>query len=61
MILAPASSCMIRPEVTIGEIPSSIKVPEVHKVDSMRHAAAWSTQQVTFDCPHVADRSGSVG
>jgi hypothetical protein len=27
MILAPASNCMIRPDVTIGEIPSSIKVP----------------------------------
>ena len=27
MILAPASSCIIRPEVTIGEIPSSIRVP----------------------------------
>lgn len=30
MILAPASSCMIRPEVTMGEIPNSIKVPEKH-------------------------------
>lgn len=27
MILAPASSCMIRPEVTMGEMPSSIRVP----------------------------------
>lgn len=27
IIFAPASSCMIRPEVTIGEIPSSIRVP----------------------------------
>lgn len=27
MIFAPASSCMIRPEVTMGEIPSSIRVP----------------------------------
>lgn len=27
MILAPARSCMIRPEVTMGEIPSSIRVP----------------------------------
>lgn len=28
IILAPAKSCMMRPEVTIGEIPSSINVPE---------------------------------
>jgi hypothetical protein len=27
MILAPARSCMIRPEVTIGEMPSSMSVP----------------------------------
>lgn len=27
MILAPANNCMIKPDVTIGEIPSSIKVP----------------------------------
>lgn len=27
MILAPASSCMMRPEVTMGDIPSSIRVP----------------------------------
>ena len=25
--LAPASNCMISPEVTMGEMPSSIKVP----------------------------------
>lgn len=28
MILAPASSCIIKPEVTMGEIPSSIRVPK---------------------------------
>lgn len=27
MILAPASSCMMRPEVTMGEIPNSMRVP----------------------------------
>ena len=27
IILAPAKSCMMRPEVTMGEIPSSISVP----------------------------------
>lgn len=27
MILAPARSCMMRLDVTIGEIPSSINVP----------------------------------
>ena len=27
IILAPAKSCMMRPEVTMGEIPSSINVP----------------------------------
>lgn len=27
IIFAPAKSCMIRPEVTMGEMPSSIKVP----------------------------------
>ena len=26
MSLAPASNCMIRPEVTMGEIPSSMRV-----------------------------------
>ena len=32
MILAPANSCMMRPDVTMGEIPSSIKVPgKVHQ------------------------------
>ena len=28
MILAPARSCMMRPEVTMGEMPNSIRVPE---------------------------------
>jgi hypothetical protein len=28
IIFAPAKSCMIRPDVTIGEMPSSINVPE---------------------------------
>ncbi len=28
MSLAPASSCMMRPDVTMGEIPSSINVPK---------------------------------
>lgn len=27
MILAPAKSCMMRPEVTMGEMPSSMSVP----------------------------------
>lgn len=27
IIFAPASSCMISPDVTIGDIPSSIRVP----------------------------------
>lgn len=27
MILAPANNCMIKPDVTIGEIPNSINVP----------------------------------
>ncbi|RNA30810.1 hypothetical protein BpHYR1_015557 [Brachionus plicatilis] len=27
IILAPANSCMIRPEVTIGEMPNSMRVP----------------------------------
>ena len=27
IILAPAKSCMMRPEVTMGEMPSSISVP----------------------------------
>ena len=29
MIFAPAKSCMIKPEVTMGEIPSSISVPRL--------------------------------
>lgn len=31
MILAPASNCMMRPDVTIGEMPSSINVPFTDK------------------------------
>jgi hypothetical protein len=27
MIFEPASSCIIRPDVTMGEMPSSINVP----------------------------------
>lgn len=27
MILDPASSCMTRPDVTMGEMPSSMQVP----------------------------------
>lgn len=34
MILAPASSCIIKPDVTIGEIPNSIKVPAKEKEGS---------------------------
>ena len=29
MSLAPASSCMMSPDVTMGEIPSSISVPNI--------------------------------
>ena len=29
MILEPASSCMTRPEVMMGEMPSSISVPRL--------------------------------
>ena len=29
IIFAPAKSCMIKPEVTMGEIPSSIRVPRL--------------------------------
>lgn len=31
MILAPASNCIIKPDVTIGEMPNSIKVPAKEK------------------------------
>jgi hypothetical protein len=31
MIFAPAKSCIIRPDVTIGDMPSSIKVPDNKK------------------------------
>ena len=31
MIFAPASNCMMSPDVTIGEIPNSIKVPKTRK------------------------------
>lgn len=37
IILAPASSCIMRPEVTIGEIPSSIRVPEGTALNSQQH------------------------
>ena len=29
MILAPAKSCMINPDVTMGDIPNSISVPRL--------------------------------
>lgn len=34
MILAPANNCIIKPDVTIGEIPNSIKVPVKEKEKS---------------------------
>lgn len=42
MILAPASSCIIRPDVTIGEMPSSIRVPGEYKVNGISLAASIS-------------------
>ncbi len=47
IILAPASSCMMRPEVTMGEIPSSINVPEIYNttfITSFRGGILAKTQ-----------------
>lgn len=35
MILAPANNCMIKPDVTIGEMPSSMRVPAEERRKAM--------------------------